>query len=161
MRIGKAIFAEGVAMESVVATQKVLVKPSQSGDSPVIFPYIAYQSSLSEAIWDLKGERFRMTGKSGFELSRWYEDSTARVSDSLQALAYTPKTLDLKGETPGLIRANTAEYDLKAQFLQLGGVNQVAIGSALVFPSKGLFGIQKDGQFKSQIINSHSLLQRG
>ncbi len=148
MRIGKAIFAEGVAMESVVATQKVVVKPSQSGDSPVIFPYIAYQSSLSEAIWDLKGERFRMTGKSGFELSRWYEDSTARVSDSLQALAYTPKTLDLKGETPGLIRANTAEYDLKAQFLQLGGVNQVAIGSALVFPAKGLFGIQKDGQFK-------------
>ena len=148
MRIGKAIFAESVSMESVVAAQKVIVKPTQRGDSPIIFPYIAYQSSLSEAIWDLKTERFRMTGKSGFELSRWYEDSTARVTDSLQALVYKPKTLDLKGETPGLIKATTAEYDLKAQFLQLGGVNQVAIGSAVVYPAKGLFGIQKDGQFK-------------
>ena len=160
MRIGRqmssfkpAIFTNSISAEANLLTQKVSIKPSKEAlsskeDSPIIFPYIAYQSILTEALWDLKAERFKMFGKSGFELSRWLEDSASTSLDST-SMTLKNKILASSGEeSQGSIKAFSAEYDLKAQFLQLGGVQHVAIGPAFVFPAKGLFAIQKDGQFK-------------
>jgi hypothetical protein len=160
MRIGRqmssfkpAIFTKSITAEANLLTQKVSIKPSNQTlssqeESPIIFPYIAYQSILTEALWDLKAERFKMFGKSGFELSRWLEDSTTTSLDST-SMTLKNQILTSAGQQPqGSIKAFSAEYDLKAQFLQLGGVQHVAIGAAFVFPAKGLFAIQKDGQFK-------------
>jgi len=148
-----AIFTKSITAEANLLTQKVSIKPSSETlsaqeVSPIIFPYIAYQSILTEALWDLKSERFKMFGKSGFELSRWLEDSTNTLTDSTSMSLKNQISLNTDQETQGLIKAFSAEYDLKAQFLQLGGVQHVAIGPAFVFPAKGLFAIQKDGQFK-------------
>ena len=160
MRIGRqmssfkpAIFTKSITAEANLLTQKVSIKPSSETlssreESPIIFPYIAYQSILTEALWDLKAERFKMFGKSGFELSRWLEDSTSTSLDSTSMTLKNRILTSAGQETQGSIKAFSAEYDLKAQFLQLGGVQHVAIGAAFVFPSKGLFAIQKDGQFK-------------
>ncbi len=148
-----AIFTKAITAEANLLTQKVSIKPSGETlsareESPIIFPYIAYQSILTEALWDLKSERFKMFGKSGFELSRWLEDSTNTSLDSSSMTLQNRIITSADQETQGLIKAFSAEYDLKAQFLQLGGVQHVAIGPAFVFPAKGLFAIQKDGQFK-------------
>lgn len=160
MRIGRqmasfkpAIFTKSIRAEANLVTQKVSVKPSTEvlstkEDSPVIFPYIAYQSILTEALWDLKTERFKMFGKTGFELSRWLEDSANTSLDSTSMTLKNQILTSSDQETQGSIKAFSAEYDLKAQFLQLGGVQHVAIGPAFVFPAKGLFAIQKEGQFK-------------
>jgi len=148
-----AIFTKAISAEANLLTQKVSIKPSTETlsaheVSPIIFPYIAYQSILTEALWDLKSERFKMFGKSGFELTRWLEDSTNVSFDSSTVALKNRMVSVADQEAQGLIKAFSAEYDLKAQFLQLGGVQQVGIGPAFVFPAKGLFAIQKDGQFK-------------
>ena len=148
-----AIFTNAITAEANLLTQKVSIKPSvetlsSREESPIIFPYIAYQSILTEALWDLKTERFKMFGKSGFELSRWLEDSTSTSLDSTSMTLKNRILTSAGQESQGSIKAFSAEYDLKAQFLQLGGVQHVAIGAAFVFPAKGLFAIQKDGQFK-------------
>jgi len=160
MRIGKqmysfkpAIFTKTIKAEANLLTQKVSIKPSvetlsSQEESQIIFPYITYQSILTEALWDLKAERFKMFGKSGLEFSRWLEDSTSSSSDSSSGTLKNRILTGADQDAQGLIKAFSAEYDLKSQFLQLGGVQQVAIGPAFVFPAKGLIAIQKDGQFK-------------
>lgn len=160
MRIGRqmasfkpAIFTKSITAEANIVTQKVSIKPSQETlsfkqESPIIFPYIAYQSKLTEALWDLKSERFKMFDKKGFELSRWLEDSVNILFDSTSISFKNQNFTSSVEEKQGVINAKSAEYDLKIQFLQLGGVQHVAIGPAFVFPFKGLFAIQKDGQFK-------------
>ena len=141
------VFAQSISVESAVGSNKVSIKPSKSTEkelteSRIIFPHLAYQSTISEAVWDLSSQRFKLAGKKGFELTKWSSDTTLIETDSLS------NELKVDLEAQGLILANSADYDLKAQFLQLGGVKQVAIGPALVYPASGLLGIQKDGRFK-------------
>ena len=134
LKIGKqvnlfppAVFMDQVALEANMATHKVVIRPMK-GDmgSQITFPYIAYQSSLSEATWDLTNQRFLLAGQKGFEL----------------------RALDSSGVAGSTIKATTASYDLKAQYLALSGVKEVEVGSGLLYPEKGILGIQKDGAFK-------------
>ncbi|MDF0692726.1 hypothetical protein [Aquirufa ecclesiirivi] len=142
-----SVYAQSISVEAIMGSQKVSMRAKKSKalsdeNSTLLFPFIGYQSTISEATWDLAAQRFKLSGKSGFELSQWSADSTMFSQDSTtlqKKIAYSDK---------GLIRASTADYDLKAQVLQLGGVKQVGIGPAIVFPAKGLLAIQKDGQFK-------------
>jgi hypothetical protein len=127
-----AVQALSVAIEANVNTGKVTVRPSKGEESILVFPYIGYQSALNEAVWDTKNQLFHLTSKSGFDLNRWSEN------DSL-----------LTADTQGLVHANSADYDLKAQLLTLGGVKQVQSGPSVIYPYKGVFGIQKDGAFKA------------
>ena len=147
MRIGNtatAVLGEAVRVDANMLAKKITLKPV--GDSPIIFPYVGYQSTLNEALWDMTNQRFTLSGKSGFELSPWSASDSIPVSQAK-------------------IIASSAEYDFKAQYLALGGVKEVMIGPALVFPAKGLFGIQKDGAFKAfsqaraRIENQHVLTQ--
>ncbi|RXK48884.1 hypothetical protein [Aquirufa rosea] len=142
-----SVYAQSISVEAVMGTQKVTMRANKSKSisddtSTLLFPFIGYQSTISEATWDLTAQRFKLSGKSGFELSRWTQDSTMFNQDS------TMKQKKIAQSDRGIIRASTADYDLKAQLLQLGGVKQVGIGPAIIFPAKGLFAIQKDGQFK-------------
>ncbi len=134
LKIGKqmtlfppAVFMNRVALEANMSTHKVAIRPMK-GDmgSEITFPYVAYQSSLSEATWDLMNQRFLLGGQQGFEL----------------------RHLDSTGFAGATIKASTASYDLKAQYLALSGVKEVEVGSALLYPAKGILGIQKDGAFK-------------
>lgn len=135
LKIGKqmalfapAVFMSKVSLDANMATHKVMIRPAKGElGTQITFPYIAYQSSLSEGTWDLTNQRFLLAGKSGFELTSL--DSTGASSGSM-------------------IRASTANYDLKAQYLALSGVKEVEVGPALLFPDKGILGIQKDGAFK-------------
>ncbi len=135
LKIGKqmalfspAVFMSKVSLEANMSTLKVQIRPAKGElGAQITFPYIAYQSSLSEGTWDLANQRFLLSGKSGFELTSL--DSAGAVSGSI-------------------IRATTANYDLKAQYLALSGVKEVEVGPALLFPDKGILGIQKDGAFK-------------
>jgi hypothetical protein len=150
LKIGKqmglfppAVFMDQVALEANMLTHKVSIRPMK-GDlgSAITFPYIAYQSSLSEATWDLSNQRFLLAGKRGFEL----------------------KSLDSMGVAGSTIKASTASYDLKAQYLALSGVKEVEVGPALLYPDKGILGIQKDGAFKpflgaKAILNGNHLLK--
>jgi hypothetical protein len=138
MKIGRqmalfkpAVQAQSVTIDATVGTGKMTIKPMKGEESPIVFPFIAYQSTLKDAVWDTQNQTFKMTGKSGFELQRWAEN------DSL-----------IPDQSQGLIRANTAEYDLKGQILSLGGVKEVGSGPSQIYPAKGLFGLQKDGAFK-------------
>ncbi len=135
LKIGKqmalfapAVFMNKVSLEANMLTHKVLIRTAKGElGTQITFPYIAYQSSLAEATWDLTNQRFLLAGKSGFELT----------------------SLDSSGASLGsMIRASTANYDLKAQYLALSGVKEVEVGPALLFPAKGILGIQKDGAFK-------------
>ncbi|MHA8067492.1 hypothetical protein V7S76_12540 [Aquirufa sp. ROCK2-A2] len=144
------VFAKSISAETTVGSNKVSIKSAKNSDkdfseSQIIFPHLAYQSTISEALWDLSNQRFKLSGKKGFELTKWSSDTTQTESDSLSK---DPPLLNANAESQGLILANSADYDLKAQYLQLGGVKQVAIGPAFVYPSGGLLGIQKDGKFK-------------
>ena len=144
------VYANSISVESLVGSNKVTLKTAKNttsdlAESNIVFPHLAYQSTISEALWDLSNQRFKLFGKKGFELSKWSADSTTFEKDSLNVPSQMKSNV---GESQGLILANSADYDLKAQFLQLGGVKQVAIGPALVYPSGGLLGIQKDGKFK-------------
>jgi len=138
MKIGRqmslfkpAVQAQAVAVEAIVGTGKMTIKPAKGEESPIVFPFVGYQSTLKEAIWDTQNQTFKLAGKTGFELTRWSENDSLIADNSL-----------------GLIRANAAEYDLKGQFLSLGGVKEVASGPSVIYPAKGLFGIQKEGAFK-------------
>ncbi len=135
LKIGKqmdlfppAVFMNRVGVEANMALRRLQIRPSKGElGTQITFPYIAYQSSLSEATWDLANQRFLLAGKNGFELT----------------------SLDSSGAASGsTIRATTASYDLKAQYLALSGVKEVEVGSALLYPEKGILGIQKDGAFK-------------
>ena len=135
LKIGKqmalfapAVFMSKVSLDANMTTHKVMIRPAKGElGTQITFPYIAYQSSLSEGTWDLTNQRFLLAGKSGFELT----------------------SLDSSGASSGsMIRASTANYDLKAQYLALSGVKEVEVGPALLFPDKGVLGIQKDGAFK-------------
>lgn len=134
LKIGKqmklfspSVFMDHVALEANMTTHKVFIRPMK-GDlgTQITFPFVAYQSSLSEATWDLTNQRFLLAGKQGFEL----------------------KSIDSLGISGSTIKATTASYDLKAQYLALSGVKEVEVGSALLYPEKGVLGIQKDGAFK-------------
>jgi hypothetical protein len=153
------VYAKSISVESVVGSNKVAIKTAKSatnelGESSIIFPHLAYQSTISEALWDLTNQRFKLSGKNGFELTKWSADTTSIVLDSLSVSLQLQNTTR---DSQGLILANSADYDLKAQFLQLGGVKQVAIGPAFVYPFGGLLGIQKDGKFKP-FTNAKALL---
>ena len=144
------VFAKSISVESVVGSNKVTLKTAKNtsnelAESAIIFPHLAYQSTISEALWDLTNQRFKLFGKKGFELTKWSADSTSFEKDSLNISSQMTSNV---ADSQGLILANSADYDLKAQFLQLGGVKQVAIGPAFVYPNGGLLGIQKDGKFK-------------
>lgn len=144
------VYTKSISVESAVGSNKVTLKTAKNSsnelaESAIIFPHLAYQSTISEALWDLNNQRFKLFGKKGFELTKWSADSTSFEKDSLNVLS---QMKSIGAESQGLILANSADYDLKAQFLQLGGVKQVAIGPAFVYPSGGLLGIQKDGRFK-------------
>ncbi len=138
MKIGRqmalfkpAVQAQSVTIDATVGTGKMTIKPMKGEESPIVFPFIAYQSTLKDAVWDTQNQTFKLTGKSGFELQRWAEN------DSL-----------IPDQSQGLIRASSAEYDLKAQILSLAGVKEVGSGPSQIYPAKGLFGLQKDGAFK-------------
>jgi hypothetical protein len=138
MKIGRqmslfkpAVQAQSVAVDAAVGSGKLTIKPTKGEESAIVFPFIAYQSILKDAVWDTQNQTFKLLGKSGFELRRWAEN------DSL-----------IPPQSEGLIRANTAEYDLKLQVLSLGGVKEVSSGPSIIYPLKGVFGIQKDGAFK-------------
>ncbi len=152
MKIGKdlkkfkpAVFAKSVSVEADLKQKKIQVRAPKElqGEEQIVFPFIAYQSKGLDATWDIESRHFRLFSKKGFELSAWNEDSTQIGKDSLQ-------TQELVGASSGkgTIFAKSADYDLKQQVLMLGGVERVAIGPAEIFPNKGIFGIQKDGQFK-------------
>jgi len=135
LKIGKqmslfapAVLMSKVSLEANMASHRVLIRPAKGElGTQITFPYISYQSSLSEATWDLTNQRLLLAGKAGFELT----------------------SLDSSGASSGsMIRASTANYDLKAQYLALSGVKEVEVGPALLFPDKGILGIQKDGAFK-------------
>ena len=150
LKIGKqialfppAVFMDRVALEANMSTHKLVIRPMK-GDlgSAITFPYVSYQSSLSEATWDLANQRFLLGGQKGFEL----------------------KSLDSTGIAGSTIKATTASYDLKAQYLALSGVKEVEVGSALLYPEKGVLGIQKDGAFKpfsgaKAVLNGKHLLK--
>jgi hypothetical protein len=138
MKIGRqmslfkpAVQAQSVAIEAAVGSGKMTIKPAKGEESPIVFPFVAYQSTLKEAIWDTQNQTFKLAGKTGFALNSWVENDSLKTDNSL-----------------GLIRANAAEYDLKGQYLSLGGVKEVASGPSVIYPAKGLFGIQKEGAFK-------------
>jgi hypothetical protein len=144
------VYAKSVSAESIIGSNKVTIKAAknnaqEASESRIIFPHLAYQSTISEALWNLTNQRFKLSGKKGFELTKWTSDTTTISEDSLNT---SQQLVSSSSEDQGLILANSADYDLKAQFLQLGGVKQVAIGPAYVYPSGGLLGIQKDGRFK-------------
>ena len=135
LKIGKqmglfapAVFMTKVSLDANMASHKVQIRPAKGElGAQITFPYIAYQSSLTEGTWDLTNQRFLLAGKTGFELTSI--DSSGAVSGSM-------------------IRASTANYDLKAQYLALSGVKEVEVGPALLYPEKGILGIQKDGAFR-------------
>lgn len=129
-----AVMAKNIAAESDLKQQQIKFKSPKNvmGDDYIVFPFIAYQSKGLEATWDLEARQFKLFNKKGFELSAWQDDSTAADST----------------KEKGLIVAKTADYDLKQQVLNLGGVAQVSIGPAIIYPFKGNFGIQKDGKYK-------------
>ncbi|MFD3274842.1 hypothetical protein [Aquirufa echingensis] len=150
LKIGKqmalfppSVFMDRVALEANMSTHKVMIRPMK-GDmgSAITFPYVAYQSSLADATWDLTNQKFLMGGQKGFEL----------------------KSLDSTGVAGSMIKATNASYDLKAQYLALSGVKEVEVGSALLYPEKGILGIQKDGAFKpfsgaKAVLNGKHLLK--
>ncbi len=152
LKIGKdlklfkpAIYAKSIAVESDLKQKKIYFKPlkSQIGDEQIIFPFIAYQSKGLEAVWEMESRHFRLFSKKGFELTAWEGDTAQSQEDTLQNKEILAST-----NSKGLIVAKTADYDLKQQVLQLGGVEQVSIGPAKIIPFRGVFGIQKDGYFK-------------
>ncbi|MEN9958063.1 MAG: hypothetical protein RLZZ474_307, partial [Bacteroidota bacterium] len=76
LKIGKqmalfppAVFMDRVALEANMLTHKVLIRPMKGElGSAITFPYVSYQSSFSEATWDLANQRFLLGGQQGFEL---------------------------------------------------------------------------------------------
>jgi len=151
LRIGKnlkkfkpAIFSPEIAAESDLKQKKINFRaPKNSTDeAQIVFPFIGYQSNGLEATWDIENRHFRLSSKKGFILSAWESDST-QVSDSLSI-----SNLQGTSTGKGTITAKSADYDLKLEFLQLGGVENVSIGPSLIYPFKGQFGIQKDRKFK-------------
>ncbi|RVU24174.1 hypothetical protein EOJ36_09630 [Sandaracinomonas limnophila] len=151
LRIGKnlkqfkpAIYSPEIAAESDLKQKKINFRaPKNSSDeAQIVFPFIGYQSNGLEATWDIENRHFKLSNKKGFVLSAWESDST-QISDSLSI-----SNLQGSSTGKGTITAKSADYDLKLEFLQLGGVENVSIGPSLIYPFKGQFGIQKDRKFK-------------
>ncbi len=95
------------------------ISPEVEGDAAIEFPYAQFNTSISEAKWDLQQDKIYMSKPENVALESSYFYTTREDLDSLS------------------FYATHAEYDLNTLELKVSGIPSITVADALITPENG------------------------
>jgi len=95
------------------------ISPEVEGVAAIEFPYAQFNTSITEAKWDLQADKIFMSKPENVALESSYFYTTREDLDSLS------------------FYATNAEYDLKTNELKVSGIPSITVADALITPENG------------------------
>jgi hypothetical protein len=95
------------------------ISPEVEGEAAIVFPYAQFNTSITEAKWDLEEQKIFMTKPEDVPIESSYFYTTREDLDSLA------------------FNATSAEYDLKTNELKVMGIPYITVADARITPENG------------------------
>lgn len=95
------------------------ISPEVEGEAAIQFPYAQFNTSITEAKWDLQQEKIFMSKPEDVPIESSYFYTTREDLDSLA------------------FNATNAEYDLKSNELKVSGIPYITVADARITPENG------------------------
>ncbi len=95
------------------------ISPEVEGEAAIVFPYAQFNTSITEAKWDLEEQKIFMSKPEDVPIESSYFYTTREDLDSLA------------------FNASSAEYDLKTNELKVMGIPYITVADARITPENG------------------------
>lgn len=95
------------------------ISPEVEGEAAIVFPYAQFNTSITEAKWDLEEQKIFMSKPEDVPIESSYFYTTREDLDSLA------------------FNATSAEYDLKSNELKVMGIPYITVADARITPENG------------------------
>ncbi len=95
------------------------ISPEVEGEAAIVFPYAQFNTSITEAKWDLEEQKIYMTKPEDIAIESSYFYTTREDLDSLA------------------FNATSAEYDLQTNELKVMGIPYITVADARITPENG------------------------
>lgn len=108
-----------VKLEFNLNDSTATISPEVEGEAAIVFPYAQFNTSITEAKWDLEKKKIFMTKPDDVPLESSYFYTTREDLDSLA------------------FNASSAEYDLETNELKVMGIPYITVADARITPENG------------------------
>jgi len=134
-----ALAAKDVRIKFDLANNVADISPEIAGVAAFEFPYAQFNTSITDARWDLTTQKITMTKDADVPLEESYFYTTRKDLDSL------------------VFNAERAEYDIQTQQLKVSGIPYIVVADAQITPDKNEVLIHENARI-GQLTNTTIVL---